>query len=188
MKKRLITALSLAMLVAGILVLRAKEPTVMTVNGHDVPLSEFQYLYLKNQQQTQLQPIDEYVEIFKLYKLKVNDALAMGLDTTKAFRDEYAQYRNELAQPYLTDSAYLEKLVKEAYDMYTVQVNPSHIMLSKSTNGAENRKVVNKLDSIRNLIVSGKMTFEEAAAQFSDDRGSKREGGKLGWTNNPQLP
>ena len=99
------------MLVAGILVLRAKEPTVMTVNGHDVPLSEFQYLYLKNQQQTQLQPIDEYVEIFKLYKLKVNDALAMGLDTTKAFRDEYAQYRNELAQPYLTDSAYLEKLV-----------------------------------------------------------------------------
>ncbi len=176
------------MLVAGILVLRAKEPTVMTVNGHDVPLSEFQYLYLKNQQQTQLQPIDEYVEIFKLYKLKVNDALAMGLDTTKAFRDEYAQYRNELAQPYLTDSAYLEKLVKEAYDMYTVQINPSHIMLSKSTNGAENRKVVNKLDSIRNLIVSGKMTFEEAAAQFSDDRGSKREGGKLGWTNNPQLP
>ena len=46
MKKRLIAALGTVMLLAGVFVLRAKEPTVMTVNGRDVPLSEFQYLYL----------------------------------------------------------------------------------------------------------------------------------------------
>lgn len=188
MKKRLIAALGTVMLLAGVFVLRAKEPTVMTVNGRDVPLSEFQYLYLKNQQQTQLQPIDEYVEIFKLYKLKVADALAMGLDTTKAFRDEYEQYRNELAQPYLADSAYTAQLVDEAYRFYGIQVHPCHIMLTKTPDGAENRVLVNRLDSIRGLIVSGKMTFADAARQFSDDRSSRNDGGDLGWTNNPQYP
>lgn len=188
MKKRLIAALGVMMLLTGVLVLRAKEPTVMTVNGRDVPLSEFQYLYLKNQQQTQLQPIDEYVEIFKLYKLKVADALAMGIDTTKAFREEFEQYRNELAQPYLVDSAYIAQFVDEAYKFYGTQVLPLHIMLAKTPDGVENRALVNRLDSIRGQILAGKITFEDAAKQYSDDRGSRDNGGELGWTNNPQLP
>lgn len=189
MNKRFIAdAMGAMMLVAGALVLRAKEPTVMTVNGRNVPLSEFEYLYLKNQAQTQLQPLDEYVDIFKLYKLKVADALNLGLDTTQTFRDEYAQYRNELAAPYMTDSAYLQNFVNEAYDFYTYQVNPSHIMMMKTTDDLENRASVNRLDSIRRLIIANKADFTTMARQFSQDRGSSSMGGELGWTNNPNYP
>ncbi len=36
-----------------------------------------------------------------------------------------------------------------------------------------------KIDSIRNLIVTGEMSFHEAAKQFSDDEETKAEGGQL---------
>ena len=56
----------------------AKDETVMTVNGVDVPRSEFEYLYHKNQQQqVDPQSLAEYAEMFKVYKLKVADALSL---------------------------------------------------------------------------------------------------------------
>ena len=87
MKKYLVSA---AVLGAVLLAVSAKnnDPVLMTVNGKKVPLSEFEYLYKKNNsQQLQPQTIDEYVDMFVNYKLKVADAEAAGLDTTEAFRN-----------------------------------------------------------------------------------------------------
>ena len=95
----------------------AKDPVIMTVNGVDVPKSEFEYLYNKNsQQQINPQSLDDYVEMFKLYKMKVADARAEGLDTLASFRKESEQYRHELAEPLLADSAFLNSLVDKAYE------------------------------------------------------------------------
>lgn len=189
MNKRFIAgALGAAVLAIGALALKAKEPTVMTINGIEVPLSEFEYLYSKNQAQTQMQQLDEYVDIFKLYKLKVADGLAMGLDTMKAFKDEYVQYREELAQPYLTDSAYIADLVDEAYNYYQTQVHPYHIMIAKTPDALQNRASVNSLDSLRRILVEGKADFTTIASQYSQDRGSKSKGGDLGWSANPYYP
>lgn len=93
----------------------AKDPVIMTVNGVDVPRSEFEYLYRKNsQQQLEPQTLEEYAETFKVYKLKVADARAEGLDTTASFRREMSQYRRDLAAPYVTDSVYINSLVDDA--------------------------------------------------------------------------
>lgn len=65
----------------------AKDPVVMTVAGHDVPLSEFQYLYNKNNiQQQSKQSIDEYVKSFVDYKLRVAQALEERLDTMPEYK------------------------------------------------------------------------------------------------------
>lgn len=187
MKKRLTGAALAVAILAAASASQAKDATVMTVNGHAVPLSEFEYLYLKNRQQTALQPLDEYLEIFKTYKLKVADALALGLDTTAAFRSEYAQYRSELAQPYLVDSAYLNELIEEAYERYQTQEHARHIMLAKGPDAAANRRAVERLDSIRAVLAAGG-DFAELATRFSQDRETARRGGDLGWMANPGLP
>ena len=128
----------------------AKDPAIMTVNGVDVPKSEFEYLYHKNsQQQLAPQPLEEYVEMFKNYRLKVADALAAGIDTTASFRQEMEQYRSDLAAPYMTDSVYLDKLVREAYDRSQREVESSHIMLFKARDAAENERSRHYLGSIR---------------------------------------
>lgn len=159
----------------------AKDPVIMTVNGVDVPKSEFEYLYNKNsQQQVNPQSLDEYVEMFKLYKMKVADARAEGIDTMASFRREADQYRHELAAPYLADSLFLNNLVKEAYDRSKEEVEAYHIMLFKPRDPSKVDEARNRVDSIRQLLLNG-ADFADLAARFSQDRGSNTKGGRMGW-------
>ncbi len=159
----------------------AKDPVILTVNGIDVPKSEFEYLYHKNsQQQLSPQPLKEYVEMFKIYKMKVADAKAAGIDTTAGFIKEMAQYRKELASPYMNDSTFFTKLVEEAVERGKEEVETSHIMMMKTRSGAENRKLRQRLDSIRTEILNG-ADFGEMAMRYSQDRSAATNKGNLGW-------
>lgn len=166
----------------------AKDPVIMTVNGVDVPKSEFEYLYNKNsQQQINPQTLEEYVEMFKLYKMKVADARAEGIDTTASFLKETAQYRHELAAPYLTDSVYLNTLVGEAYDRSKQEVEAYHIMLFKTRDASRNVALRHRADSLRTVLAGGG-DFAQLAAQYSQDRGSKDRGGRMGWITAGNYP
>lgn len=165
-----------------------KDPVIMTVNGVDVPKSEFEYLYHKNsQQQLAPQPLEDYVEMFVNYRLKVADAMAAGIDTTAAFRQEMDQYRHDLAAPYMTDSVYLDKLVAEAYGRSREEVPTSHIMIFKAPSAEANATAVAKLDSIRNVVMAGG-DFAEMARLYSQDRGSNSRGGSLGYITAGRYP
>ena len=175
---------SLALIAATIFCASAKndDPVLMKVNGKDVKLSEFEYLYNKNNsQQVQKQSIDEYVDMFVTYKLKVADAEAAGIDTTASFINEFKGHRNELAAPYLEDKSTLERLTKEAYDRMQEEVNVSHIMIHISEDPAINKRSKATLDSIKNEIKAGNATFEELAAKHSTDRSTSQRGGNMGW-------
>lgn len=165
-----------------------KDPVIMTVNGVDVPKSEFEYLYHKNaQQQLAAQPIDEYVNLFVNYRLKVADAMAEGVDTTAAFRQEMAQYRRELAAPYMADSVLLNRLVDEAYERSKEEVNTSHIMIFQSRNDEENKASIRLLDSLKNVLKNGG-DFADLASRYSQDRGSAPRGGELGFITAGRFP
>jgi peptidyl-prolyl cis-trans isomerase SurA len=188
MKSKLFVGVALTGTLAFSLAMRAKDPVVMTVNGEDVPLSEFEYLYHKNaQQQVALQPLDEYAEIFEIYKLKVADAKAMGIDTTAQFQKELAQYRRELAAPFMTDSAYLRTLTHEAYDRMQQEVEAYHIMRFKTPYPEDNARSIQLLDSIRTLIDNGE-DFATLAAKYSQDRGSMNNGGRVGYLAPLRFP
>lgn len=168
--------------------LAAKEAVIMKVNGVDVPKSEFEYLYHKNsQQQMSPQPIEDYVELFKLYKLKVADARAEGLDTIASFRKEMEQYRHDLAAPYLTDSAYLNKLLDETFKRAQEEVESRHIMLFKTQDPAQNEVLRNRADSIQKELKNG-ADFEELVKKFSGDRSSNTKGGSMGFVPPMMLP
>lgn len=166
----------------------AKDPVIMTVNGVDVPKSEFEYLYNKNsQQQINPQTLDEYVEMFKLYKMKVADAYAEGIDTLPSFIKETEQYRHELAAPYLVDSVFLNKLVDEAYNRSKEEVEAYHIMLFKTRDAVQNTVVRQRADSILTELKGGK-DFAEMAKIHSMDRGSSPKGGRMGWITSDVYP
>lgn len=166
----------------------AKEEVIMTVNGNDVSRSEFEYLYHKNQQQ-QVDPLtlDEYAEMFKIYKLKVADALDQRLDTLPSFIQEMKQYRKDLAAPYLTDSTFLNKLVQEAFERNREEVEAFHIMLAKGRTPSENKIAREKADSIRQALLAG-ADFALLAKQHSVDRGSSERGGRMGFITEGRFP
>lgn len=159
----------------------AKDPVIMTINGVDVPKSEFEYLYNKNSaQQVNPQTLEEYLEMFKLYKMKVADAKAEGLDTLPSFLKETDQYRHDLAAPYMVDSAYLNQLVQEAFDRSKREVDAYHIMLFKTRDAAKNVEARQRMDSIKQVLDNGG-DFADLAQRFSQDRGSSAQGGHMGW-------
>lgn len=179
---------SAIVLSAGAVAWAAKDPVVMTINGEDVPRSEFEYLYHKNsQQQVEAQPLEEYVGMFELYKMKVADAKAEGIDTTAAFKSEMAQYRRDLAEPYLADSLYLNALIDEAYNNSLEEVDYYHIMFPKGRSAAENKEFRQRADSVRTALLNG-ADFEEMARQFSSDRTVSMNGGHLGYIASGRLP
>lgn len=171
--------LSLGVSAAALMLFAGKpsDKVAFTVDGRDVYLSEFEYLYNKNNSQ-QLQPVtfDEYVDMFVNYKLKVADALHEGMDTTASFRAEFDKFRSDLAQPYLRDSVVEEQLIEEAYGHTQKERFVSHIMLDVREPHAKA-----KIDSIRSLIMAGTITFEEAAKNNSVDKYSGARGGAMAW-------
>ena len=91
----------------GLFAQTENDPVIMTINGNPVSKSEFEYIYNKNNSANSIdkKTLDEYVDLFINFKLKVEEAKAQGIDTTEAFVKEYSGYRAQLAKPYLVDKS-----------------------------------------------------------------------------------
>ena len=192
MKKGLITfALTLATILPSAAKKDAADPVLLNIDGRDTKLSEFEYLYNKNNQQQGSQLTrDQYLDLFLIYKLKVADAISAGIDTTKSFKAEYDKYRRELASPYLVDKDLQEQILQNAYDRLKEDVNVSHIMVSHETN--RDKDLANKalLDSIRTEIIAGRADWNEMVIKYSIDPAVKRTGnGDMGFiSGNGMFP
>lgn len=166
---------------------RADE-VLLTIDNQPVTLGEFEYLYHKNNaQQLVPQTIEEYLDMFVNYKLKVAEAQAAGMDTTAAFRTELAGYARELAAPYLYDTEYENQLIDEVYNRMGENVEVSHIMVYTGSTPAERAANSARLDSIRTLIVNG-ADFKQLAHDYTVDRSTVDRGGYMGFIAPNQYP
>ncbi len=188
MKKHL---LPLAVMAAAILSGSAAgntDPVVMKINGKDITRSEFKYLYEKNNlQQVNPQSIDDYVDMFVVYKLKVADAEAAGIDTTATFLKEFGGYCADLSRPYMRDTVVENRLVREAYDRMGISRRVSHIMAPMGKTPAEREASRMRLDSIRTAILAG-ADFGEMAAKYSYDRSATKNHGDMGFITANTYP
>lgn len=161
---------------------------LMTIKGKPVTLGEFEYLYHKNNsQQAQEQSIPEYLDMFVVYKQKVADAEAEGIDKSEAFRTEYEGYRRELAEPYMRIQEVEDSLVSLTYNRMKEEVLASHIMLPLQGTTATGKSQPELLDSIRTAIVGG-ADFATLARQFSIDRSVSQNGGSMGYIVPGRFP
>ncbi len=67
------------------------------------------------------------------------------------------------------------------------KIRARHILAQVPVTEDDERRTVRFLDSLRTAILEGKLTFAEAAKQFSYDETTKEKGGDLGWFEVPQL-
>lgn len=191
MKKSILSLLLVAAVASSAIAKSPKntDPVLMTIDDKPVTVSEFNYLFEKNNsQQSQPQTIDEYLDMFVVYKLKVADAEKAGLQNSSQFEKEYNGYRRDLAEPYLIDSEAKEKLVNEFYNRLKQEIHVNHIMVEKPFGNAALKAAYHSLDSIRSLIVDGKESFADAARKNSIDRSAQYNGGDLGWMSAGRYP
>ena len=183
MKKQLLIVLSLILSIGA---LAQKDPVLLEINGKPVTKSEFLQIYLKNNNDPKYDKVslDEYLELFKKFKLKVAEAEALGYDTIPKLKKELNGYRKQLALPYLIDSAKNEALVKEAYDRTKNEVRASHILIRLESNAspADTLSAYNRIMSLKKRIENGE-AFENVAKgkNGSDDPSAANNGGDVGF-------
>src|SRR5690606_18429546 len=126
--------------------------------------------------------LDQYLDLFIGYKLKINKAYKLGLQNGSQYQTELRSYRNQLAKNYLTDSKVTNELVQEGYNRSLKEVNASHILLMLDENAApaDTLRVYNQMLDIRNRVLKGE-DFGKLANQMSQDPSAKENNGDLGW-------
>ena len=184
----------------------AQSETLMTINGKPVSAEEFLYIYEKNNQAGAIDPktMDEYLDMFINFKLKVVEAEAQGIDTTEAFKKELKGYRAQATPKYLQDNAAMDSLVEMSWRHMAKDRRAAHIAIQcpmnadsaaqtdalAKINEAYERVTIGKLKSERKKV-KGKWQnvekrlpaepFADVARELSTDPSVQETGGELGW-------
>jgi peptidyl-prolyl cis-trans isomerase SurA len=180
---------SLRTLFAALLLLTSmksfsQEAVLMTIGDKPVYSSEFTRILNKNKNNLsgQKPSVQESLDMFVNFKLKVREAEAQGLDTSASFKKELASNREQLAKPYLMDQEVTDELVKEAYERSKWEVRASHILVGvkQDAQAGDTLLAYRKAMSVRDRLIKGDK-FEDVAKEVSDDPSAATNGGDIGF-------
>jgi peptidyl-prolyl cis-trans isomerase SurA len=182
MKSILITITSI--FVAGFIF--SQEKPVMEVGGKSVSKTEFLQIYLKNNPSPKYDKnsLDEYMELFKKFKLKVAEAELLGYDTVPKLKRELEGYKKSLSAPYLVDNERNEEMVKQAYERLKKEIRASHILIQvgENANSADTIIAYNKILALKKRIENGEdFTAVAKGTGGSEDPSVVQNGGDLGY-------
>lgn len=198
MKKVILSIILLAGTVMGF---AQEDKVLMTINGEPVMLSEFLYIYEKNNQETSLEKKskEEYLDLFINFKLKVTEAIAQGVDTTEAFKKELAGYRAQATPKYMQDNEAVDSLVELSYKRQANVRRAAHIAIQCPANAdsVAEAEALAKINLARERVTTGvekkvkkgrkwitvrePEAFANVAREMTEDPAGKENGGELGW-------
>lgn len=170
----------------------AADPVLMTVDGKPVTRSEFEAIYKKNNKDAKVtkEALDEYLELFVNYKLKVREAEVLGMDTIGKFRTELDGYRKQLARPYLIDRELNDALIREAYDRMQQEVRAAHILVQVAPDATpeDTAAAWKRIIALRDRVMKGE-DFAAVAKGLggSEDPSAQKNGGDLGYFSALQM-
>lgn len=160
----------------------SQDPILFSVNESEVTKSEFSRVYSKNldlvKDESQ-KDIDNYLELYINYQLKLAEAKALGYDKDPKYLREFKSYKNQLLKSYINDSQVTDNLVQEAYDRMQYEVNASHVLIRLDENSNDTLDVYNRLqkiklrikqegfEKVKGEIHDGKSIFAEDLGYFS---------------------
>jgi peptidyl-prolyl cis-trans isomerase SurA len=186
MVKRLFLFMAIAFCLPTVALAQQEEdPVLFTVEDKPVHVSEFTYIYSKtNGKRTTFSraSLEEYLDLYVKFKLKVQKAKEMQLDTIPQLKTELEGYRRQLADSYLIDKEVTDKLIREAYEHAKQDVDISHILIgiNKGAPADLEMEAFQKAQDLKEQLESG-ADFSELARAESDDRSAKNNGGRIGY-------
>ena len=182
--KQLFFGLLLSINLIGFAQNSTKE-VLFTIDNKSYYTDEFARVYKKNldlvKDESQ-KDLNQYLELFVGYKLKINKAYKLGLQDGTAYQNELKSYRSQLSKNYTSDSKVTKELVEEGYKRFLKEINASHILFSVDENAApeDTLKVYKQALEVRKRAISGE-DFGKLATEFSQDPSAKDNKGDLGY-------
>lgn len=149
------------------------KKTLITIGDKEISVKEFMDTYEKNNINTDVidkKSVDEYLDLYIEFQLKVAEAERLQMDTAASFQKELAKYRQQLAKPYFSNDDITDELVREAYDRMQYDMNAAHILIKCDVNAipSDTLAAYEKAMMIRERILNGE-DFSAMSVEFSDD-------------------
>ena len=193
--------LSIILLAGAMMSFAQEDKVLLTIDGKPVMLSEFLYIYEKNNQENSLdkKSMAEYLDLFINFKLKVTEAIAQGVDTTEAFKKELAGYRSQATPKYLLDTAAIDSLILMSYNRQANARRAAHIAVQcqAGSDSLAEAAALAKINLARERVTTGvekkvkqgrkwvtvrePEDFATVAREMTEDPQGKEKGGELGW-------
>lgn len=153
------------------------KKVLMTIGDQPVTVKEFNDVYTKNNLKgdvVEKKTVDEYLDLYATFRMKVMEATEMKLDTSAKFQKELAGYRKQLAKPFLSSDDISDELLQEAYQRKLKDIRASHILIrcDKHALPSDTLKAYNKAMDIRKKALKGD-DFGDLAVRYSEDPSAK---------------
>lgn len=194
MRKSQIAALACVCLLYSCKVFQSEDrrgTPFISVDGTDIYDDEFIYVFNKNNfmdSAVAISELEEYLDLFINFKLKISEARSLGLQNTNEFSQEFESYREELIKPYLTERDVNDRLVRQAYERLKTEINASHILIQLNENASpgDTLRAYEKISSIRDRVNAGE-DFNTLAGELSEDPSAAMNRGQLGYFTALQM-
>lgn len=171
---------------------KPKDKYLFKLGDQEYYEDEFRYYFFKNNngisKDSVRYKVEEYLDLYIKFRLKVQESLSQGKDKEPGFVEEFEGYKSQLSEPYLTESKITESLIKETYERMKLERSASHILLKITENATpeDTIRVYNRLQDIRQQVENGH-NFDSLAYQFSEDPSAKSNRGNLGYFSAMQM-
>ncbi|MBQ9339450.1 MAG: peptidylprolyl isomerase [Paludibacteraceae bacterium] len=195
--KRIFYISALALLMA-VPTFAQNDKVLLTIDDEPVMVSEFLYIYNKNNAETNVEQktLQEYLDLFVNFKLKVKEAEDRGLDTVESFTKELASYRRQAIPRYMQDSVAEDEMIRLTYNHISRDRRAAHIAIECPMNANDSLEAdaLQRIQLARKRVTEGipvkkgKKTiqgkpedFFAVAREMSTDPSVGDNNGELGW-------
>jgi peptidyl-prolyl cis-trans isomerase SurA len=166
-----------------------RGPVVAEFAGERLTLGQFEDRYVRSSGSRALAAADSmeaYEDFLRRYvdfRLKVREARRLGFAEDPEIVREIAEYRDQLARPYLMEREVMEGIVRDLYEKQREEVAASHLLLMVGEDAppADTLRAYTRLSAIRDSIVAGQASFRDAVLRHSDDPSKAQNAGDLGY-------
>ena len=161
------------------------KEVLFTINEKPYYTDEFSRIYKKNLdlvKDDSQKDLNQYLELFVGYKLKVSKAYKLGLQDKPTYQNELKSYRTQLAKNYFNDTKITQELIEEGYSRLQKEIRASHILILVAENASpeDTLKAYKKIEDVSKKALAGE-DFESLAVQYSEDPSAKENKGDLGY-------
>src|SRR5688572_7546035 len=153
-------------LLLTLLISTAQAQVIFSYGPKSVSKEEFLKAYNKNNTEEKAtdKAYREYLDLYIRFKIKVQAALDLKLDTLPGQQAELRAFRSQVVESYLKDEESISALIDEAMKKALDRINAAHAQLKKV------------------------MDFGKVAAEYSEDPAAKKNNGDLGYITVFSLP
>ncbi|WP_411767978.1 peptidylprolyl isomerase [Winogradskyella sp. A3E31] len=156
-----------------------EDKVLLTVGDEFIKVSEFLRVYNKNLdlvKDENQKDLENYLDLFINYKLKLAEAKRLRLDTVPKYQREFGNYKNQLVKNYISENKVTDALVEEAYDRMKYDVKAVHVLIKDNPDAQDTLKAYNQILKYRDqLITEGfdatKKALHDGASVFVEDLG-----------------